>query len=64
MGVSINSHIPSYHLQSIIVHQQGPMEVIKFCKECVLSEDEEPCDVPANLFDDDDDVLPSGGLHP
>lgn len=47
------------------MYLQGPEEVVKFCKECVLSEDEEPCDVPANLFDDDDDdVLPSGGLHP
>mmetsp|Transcript_28665 Transcript_28665/g.45144 ORF Transcript_28665/g.45144 Transcript_28665/m.45144 type:complete len:211 (+) Transcript_28665:83-715(+) len=37
--------------------EMGPEEVIKFCTECVLSEDEEPCDVPANLFDDGDDVL-------
>lgn len=35
-----------------------PREVIKFCKECVLSEDEEPCDVPDAFLDDD------SGLHP
>jgi hypothetical protein len=39
-----------------------PSEVITFCKECVLSEEEEPCDVPVNLFEDDNDVV--GGLHP
>mmetsp|Transcript_664 Transcript_664/g.1036 ORF Transcript_664/g.1036 Transcript_664/m.1036 type:complete len:198 (-) Transcript_664:3-596(-) len=43
--------------------EMGPAEVIKFCTECVLSEDETPCDVPANLFDDDGE-LESGGLHP
>jgi hypothetical protein len=48
-----------------------PTEVITFCKECVLSEEEEPCDVPVNLFEDDndnddDDVsgVGVGGLHP
>ena len=29
-----------------------PKEVMSFCTDCVLSEDEEPCDVPGNLFDD------------
>ncbi|KAL7487576.1 hypothetical protein ACHAW6_013152 [Cyclotella cf. meneghiniana] len=35
-----------------------PREVIKFCKECVLSEDEEPCDIPEKFLEDD------LGLHP
>jgi hypothetical protein len=39
-----------------------PTEVIQFCKECVLSEEEEPCDVPVNLFAEDSDDV--GGLHP
>ncbi|KAL7442289.1 hypothetical protein ACHAXM_009196 [Skeletonema potamos] len=45
----------------------SPEEVIKFCTECVLSEDETPCDVPASLFEDDagtDGEFESGGLHP
>ena len=29
-----------------------PKEVMSFCTDCVLSEDEEPCDVPGTLFDD------------
>eukprot|EP00804_Cyclotella_cryptica_P006203 CCRYP_015278-RA/>CCRYP_015278-RA protein AED:0.00 eAED:0.00 QI:24/1/1/1/1/1/2/232/263 len=37
---------------------EDPREVIKFCKECVLSEDEEPCDVPEKFLEDD------MGLHP
>ena len=42
-----------------------PTEVITFCKECVLSEEEEPCDVPVNLFEDDvSDDGGVGGLHP
>lgn len=28
-----------------------PHEVIKFCTECVLSEDEEPCEVPEGFYD-------------
>ena len=51
-----------------IPKQKGPEEVIKFCTECVLSEDETPCDVPANLFEDDNnEEIESGGgggLHP
>ena len=48
----------------------GPEEVIKFCKDCVLSEEEEPCDVPVNWFEDDDigsgsgGEFGGGGLHP
>ena len=47
----------------------GPEEVMKFCKECVLSVEEEPCDVPVSWWeeDDDDDVMETeeeGGLHP
>ena len=29
----------------------SPEEVAKFCSECVLSEDEEPCDVPPEAMD-------------
>lgn len=29
-----------------------PKEVMSFCTDCVLSEDEEPCDVPGTLFGD------------
>ncbi|KAL7469411.1 hypothetical protein ACHAXS_009666 [Conticribra weissflogii] len=39
--------------------EMGPDEVIKFCKECVLSEDEEPCDIPETIFKDD-----GMGMHP
>jgi len=39
--------------------EMGPDEVIKFCKECVLSEDEEPCDIPETIFRDD-----GMGVHP
>ncbi|KAL3808868.1 hypothetical protein ACHAXA_004155 [Cyclostephanos tholiformis] len=38
-----------------------PKEVIKFCTECVLSDDEMPCDVPEGMFGNIDDDL---GLHP
>ena len=43
----------------------GPSEVMNFCTECVLSEDEEPCDIPKTIFGDNDgsDHLPSG-LNP
>lgn len=41
-----------------------PSEVVKFCKECVLSEDEEPCDVPESFFGDFDDSNDFGGLNP
>ncbi len=44
--------------------EMDPMEVVKFCKECVLSEEEEPCDVPVNLFENDDGDGGVGGLHP
>lgn len=33
----------------------SPREVIQFCKECVLSEDEDPCDIPDGFYNDDDD---------
>mmetsp|Transcript_24006 Transcript_24006/g.57957 ORF Transcript_24006/g.57957 Transcript_24006/m.57957 type:complete len:192 (-) Transcript_24006:258-833(-) len=36
--------------------EMGPSEVMKFCEECVLSEEEDPCDVPASVFED--------GMHP
>jgi len=47
-----------------------PREVIKFCNECVLSEDEEPCDIPESIFAsdyNDDGLNPSPSsemLHP
>ena len=44
-----------------------PREVIQFCNECVLSEDEEPCDIPDSIFASADDENPSpssGMLHP
>jgi len=28
-----------------------PEQVLSFCEECVLSEDEEPCDVPDAFYD-------------
>lgn len=31
----------------------SPREVMAFCEECVLSDDEEPCDVPEALFEGD-----------
>mmetsp|Transcript_19562 Transcript_19562/g.34357 ORF Transcript_19562/g.34357 Transcript_19562/m.34357 type:complete len:213 (+) Transcript_19562:300-938(+) len=43
--------------------EMGPSEVIKFCNECVLSEEDEPCDIPESFFGSDDASL-SSGLHP
>lgn len=40
----------------------SPEEVIKFCTECVLSEEETPCDVPASLWEEKEEE--GGGLHP
>ena len=36
----------------------SPQEVIAFCTECVLSEEEEPCDVPEAMLEDGDLLLP------
>mmetsp|Transcript_25654 Transcript_25654/g.36185 ORF Transcript_25654/g.36185 Transcript_25654/m.36185 type:complete len:185 (-) Transcript_25654:224-778(-) len=36
------------------IFEMSPLEVIKFCDECVLSEDEEPCDVPEAMLNTDD----------
>ena len=41
--------------------EMGPEEVLKFCTECVLSEDEEPCDIPEVMFDTD---YPDFSLRP
>ena len=30
----------------------SPHDVIKFCTDCVLSEEEEPCDVPEGFYDE------------
>lgn len=46
-------------VSNFTLHIKDPAEVIKFCKECVLSEDEEPCDIPETIFRDDD-----MGMHP
>uniref|UniRef100_A0A6S8ZPR3 Uncharacterized protein n=1 Tax=Ditylum brightwellii TaxID=49249 RepID=A0A6S8ZPR3_9STRA len=32
--------------------EMKPEDVLNFCKECVLSEDEEPCDVPESFYAD------------
>ncbi|KAL9186157.1 hypothetical protein ACHAXT_005395 [Thalassiosira profunda] len=37
--------------------EMAPAEVQKFCKDCVLSEDEEPCDVPEKFIE-------NAGLNP
>lgn len=37
----------------------SPKEVLKFCEECVLSEEEEPCEVPESVYGKYID-----GLHP
>ena len=29
----------------------SPEEVLKFCEECVLSDDQDPCDVPDAFYD-------------
>lgn len=44
--------------------EMDPTEVIQFCKECVLSEEEEPCDVPMIFFEDGNGDGGVGGLHP
>mmetsp|Transcript_1992 Transcript_1992/g.2489 ORF Transcript_1992/g.2489 Transcript_1992/m.2489 type:complete len:172 (-) Transcript_1992:177-692(-) len=35
----------------------SPQEVMSFCTECVLSEDDEPCDIPDKFYGNDDDGL-------
>jgi hypothetical protein len=44
------------------LHPKGPDEVIKFCTDCVLSEEEEPCDVPSTIFRDEN--VGDGSLSP
>jgi hypothetical protein len=41
-----------------------PSEVMKFCTECVLSDGEEPCDVPESMFGGGSDDDGGGGLRP
>ena len=41
--------------------EMGPDEVIKFCNECVLSEDDIPCDIPQSMLDND---YPEFALRP
>ena len=31
--------------------EMGPEEVVEFCANCVLSEEEEPCDIPDGFYD-------------
>lgn len=35
----------------------SPEQVMEFCTDCVLSEEEEACDVPDQFFDDDVQIL-------
>jgi len=37
----------------------SPQEVMAFCEECVLSEEEEPCTVPAKFLEENGDSLSS-----
>jgi hypothetical protein len=37
--------------------EMSPTEVLKFCKECVLSDEEEPCDIPEKMLDSDNPEL-------
>ena len=46
------------------IFDMKPEDVIKFCKDCVLSEDEEPCDVPATMFEDESSGGNFGKMHP
>jgi hypothetical protein len=54
--------LSSFVTQFRICTPKGPDEVIKFCTDCVLSEEEEPCDVPSTIFRDED--VSDGGLSP
>jgi len=38
-------------------YELSPTDVMKFCTDCVLSEGEEPCDIPPSFFPDGDDEL-------
>lgn len=42
--------------------EMSPAEVLKFCKDCVLSDEEEPCDIPDKMLDSDD--YPGLSLRP
>jgi hypothetical protein len=35
----------------------SPQEVMRFCEECVLSDEEEPCTVPTKFFNENMDSL-------
>ena len=35
------------------MYHMSPTQVMEFCTECVLSEDEEPCEVPDAMYDGD-----------
>jgi len=36
------------------IYKMSAEQVISFCEECVLSDEEEPCDVPEAMFEGDD----------
>jgi len=40
------------------IFKYSPEEVVAFCEECVLSDEEEPCDVPDALFEGDSNDSP------
>lgn len=67
---SYTLHVNAY-LATQDMFEMGPEEVIMFCTDCVLSEDEEPCDIPESVFGSDNDDIsgglnasPPSGLHP
>ena len=39
--------------------EMGPQDVVKFCSECVLSDGDEPCDIPDGFYNH-----ALGQLHP
>jgi len=45
------------------IYKMSPQEVVAFCEECVLSDDEEPCDVPEAMYDGVDN-FDKKGLRP
>lgn len=44
------------------IYKMSAQQVIEFCEECVLSDEEEPCDVPEAMFEGSEDV--NGKLKP
>mmetsp|Transcript_39450 Transcript_39450/g.118447 ORF Transcript_39450/g.118447 Transcript_39450/m.118447 type:complete len:115 (+) Transcript_39450:802-1146(+) len=44
------------------IYKMSPQQVVSFCEECVLSDEEEPCDVPEAMFEGTEDS--NGELMP